>query len=320
MTVARFSRWTAVAVLIAVVPLFFIDLERWIGNVPSEVHAFAHVGFFGVFAWFLMGLPAARAHSFVIRAASVLVVVLLISILVEWTQTFFGRSAGLRDIWQNLVGAMAAVALLAPAGGRRRFLMGVAIALLVLELAGPGIGLWDRALARTQFPVLGDFDTRFEHRRWSSGTPDWTKARTATGSLRVDLEPGRFAGTTLRRSFGDWSGFAYLEMSLYNPESEALRIVVSIRDREHFRRGGAYADRYNGTFVLAQGWNDLRISVAAIRDAPAERHLELGDLSEMVVFTTNLERPRVIWLDRVRLALDEQVDPASGATSSPRTD
>jgi hypothetical protein len=301
---ARFSRWLVPAALLVVVPLFFIDLDRWIGDVPSELHAFAHVGFFGVLAWILMALPGLRARPFARRAAWVLLVVLLVSILVELVQTFFGRSAGLRDIWQNLVGAMAAVALHAPAGAGRRRLVGIAIALLALELAGPGIGLWDRAVARTQFPVLGDFETRFEHWRWSSGVPERTRARTGSRSLRVDLEPGRFAGTTLRRSFGDWSGFAYLEMSLYNPEPEALPIVVSIRDREHFRRGGDYADRFNGQFELEQGWNDLRIPVAGIRDAPTERRLELGDLSEMVVFTADLERPQVIWLDRVRLALE----------------
>jgi hypothetical protein len=171
---ARFSRWLVPAALLVVVPLFFIDLDRWIGDVPSELHAFAHVGFFGVLAWILMALPGLRARPFARRAAWVLLVVLLVSILVELVQTFFGRSAGLRDIWQNLVGAMAAVALHAPAGAGRRRLVGIAIALLALELAGPGIGLWDRAVARTQFPVLGDFETRFEHWRWSSGVPERT--------------------------------------------------------------------------------------------------------------------------------------------------
>jgi hypothetical protein len=232
-----FARWVVAAVLIGVVPLFFIDLDRWIGNVPSEVHAFAHVGFFAIFAWILIGLPGVRARRFAAQAAWVLLIVLLISILVEWVQTFFGRSAGLRDIWQNLVGAMLAVAFHAPAGRGRSLLVSLTVVLLVLELAGPGIGLWDRAVARAQFPVLGEFDTQFEHRRWSSGFQDIARARTGSRSLRVDLEPGRYAGTALLRSFGDWSGFAYLEMSLYNPESQALPIVVSIRDRRALPAG-----------------------------------------------------------------------------------
>lgn len=294
-------RVLAITLLLGVIPLFFIDLNRWIGDIPAELHAFAHVGFFGLVALVLMQLPRLRALRFWPRAGGVLLIVLLMGIAIELVQVLFGRSAGLRDLWQNAVGAALAVALYAPPGRQRRWLVGVAAALVAFELAGPGIGLWDRAVARSQFPVLGEFDTRFEHRRWSSGVPDAGVARTGVRSLRLDLEPGRYAGTTLQRSFGDWSGYAYLEMSLYNPDEETLPITVSIRDHEHFRRGGAYEDRYNGEFILAQGWNDLRIPLAEVRDAPAERTLDLSDLGEVVIFTVDLQHPRVLYLDRVRL-------------------
>ena len=294
-------RVLVIALLLGVVPLFFIDLNRWIGDIPAELHAFAHVGFFGLLALVLMRLPRLRALRFWPRAGWILLIVLLMGIVIELVQVLFGRSAGLRDLWQNAVGAAAAVALYAPAGRQRGWLVGVAAALVVFELAGPGIGLWDRAMARSQFPVLGEFDSRFEHRRWASGVPDAAVARTGARSLRLDLEPGRYAGTTLQRSFGDWSGYAYLEMSLYNPDEQTLPITVSIRDHEHFRRGGAYEDRYNGEFIVQRGWNDLRIPLSEVRDAPAERTLDLADLREVVIFTVDLQYPRVLYLDRVRL-------------------
>ena len=295
-------RLLAIILLLGVLPLFFIDLDRWIGNIPSEVHSFAHAGFFGMLALLLLAMPWVRDRRYPVRAARVLLIVLLIGMIIELIQPLFGRSAGFQDIRQNLAGAAAAVSLYAPSGTQRRLLMGVAAVLVTLELAGPGIGLWDRTLAQMQFPVLGEFETRFEHRRWSSGAPNETVTRAGARSLRIELEPGRYAGATLRRSFGDWSGYAYLEMSLYNPDVEALPITVSIRDHEHFRRGGEYHDRFNGQFDLQHGWNDLRISVAGIRDAPAERTLDLADLSEMVIFTANLEQHRVLYLDRVRLS------------------
>ena len=268
-----FPRLLAVAVLIGVAPLFFIDLDRWIGDIPAELYAFAHVAFFGLLALRLMALPRRLNQPFRIRAAQVLLIILLIGVVIELIQPLFGRSAGLRDIRQNLVGAAAAVSLYAPAGSQRRVLAGLAAVLLALELAGPAISLWNRAVARTQFPVLGELETRFEHRRWSSGVPDDSVARAGARSLRIELEPGRYAGTTLQRSFGDWSGYTHLEMSLYNPDETILPLTVSIRDREHFRRGGAYHDRFNGRYPIAPGWNDLRIPIAEIRAAPAERAL-----------------------------------------------
>jgi hypothetical protein len=294
--------WLGTALLLGIIPLFFIDLDRWFGHIPSELQAFAHVAFFGLLALLLMRLPWVRARPFPPRAVQVLLIILLIGIAIELIQPLFGRSAGLRDLRQNLVGAAAAVSLYAPAGSQRRGLAGLAAALLALELAGPGIGLWDRAVARTQFPVLGEFETRFEHRRWSSGVPDDTVARAGARSLRLELEPGRYAGTTLRRSFGDWNGYTHLEMSLYNPDEAILPLTVSIRDREHERRGGAYPDRFNGRYSIAPGWNDLRIPIAEIRAAPAERALDLADLSQMVIFTVDLEHPRRLYLDRVRLS------------------
>ena len=295
-------RVLAITLLLGVIPLFFIDLNRWIGDIPAELHAFAHVGFFGLVALVLMQLPRLRALRFWPRAGGVLLIVLLMGIAIELAQVLFERSAGLRDLWQNAVGAAAAVSLYAPFGSQRRLLVGVGAALVAFELAGPAIGLWDRAVARSQFPVLGEFDTRFEHRRWSSGESVAGVARTGVRSLRVYLEPGRYAGTTLQRSFGDWSGYAYLEISLYNPDEQTLPITVSIRDHEHFRHGGAYGDRYNGRFIVQQGWNDLRIPLSEVRDAPARRTLDLADIGEVVIFTANLQHTRIIYLDRVRLS------------------
>ncbi len=292
----------AIAVLIGVTALFFIDLDRWIGNIPAELHAFAHVAFFGLLALWLMALPRLHDQPFPLRATQVLLIILLIGIAIELLQPLFGRSAGLRDLRQNLVGAAAAISGYAAAGSQRRMLAGLAAVLLVLELTGPAIGLWDRAVARSQFPVLGDFETRFEHRRWSSGVPDDSVARAGARSLRVELEPGRYAGTTLQRSFGDWSDYTHLEMSLYNPDEAVLPLTISIRDHEHFRRGGAYQDRFNGRYLVGSGWNDLRIPIAEIRAAPAERELDLADLSELALFTVDLKHPRLLYLDRVRLS------------------
>jgi hypothetical protein len=87
-----------------------------------------------------------------------------------------------------------------------------------------------------------------------------------------------------------------------NRDEAALSLTVSIRDHEHFRRGGAYHDRFNGRYLIAPGWNDLRIPIAEIRAAPAERALDLADLSELVLFTVDLAHPRRLYLDRARLS------------------
>jgi len=300
------SNWLAGALLFGILPLFFIDLKRWFGEVPAELHAFAHVGVFALFAVVLMSLSRWSHWPARSRAVVVLLIILLSGALIELVQPLFGRSGSLRDVGQNLVGAAAGLSLYARAGMWRRLTMSLVGILLVLALGGPALNLLDRALARTQFPILGDFESRLEHRRWSAGVPDGTIVRMGTRSLRVELEPGRYAGTMLQRSFGDWRGFAHLELSLYNPDVEPLPVTVSIRDQEHFRRGGEPQDRFDRRFTIEPGWNDLRIAIPEIRDAPAQRSLDLDDLSQMVIFTSELEYARLLYLDRVRLTGQER--------------
>ena len=61
------------------------------------------------------------------------------------------------------------------------------------------------------------------------------------------------------------------------------------------------SDRFNRRFEMRPGWNDVAIPIADIKNAPAERKLELDDLSEVVIFTVNPPKPRQMYLDYVRL-------------------
>jgi hypothetical protein len=80
-----------------------------------------------------------------------------------------------------------------------------------------------------------------------------------------------------------------------------LSITASIRGEEHLRRGGEHHDRFNWPFTMEQGWNDVSTTVADIENAPAERRLQLNQLSEVVIFAVDPPAPKVVYLDYVRL-------------------
>jgi len=291
----------AIVLLLCVLPFFFLSVEIRTVDIPKELFVLGHIGFFGLLSLVLMKRLRSGWPGFGSRAALVLLVVLVLGIAIELIQPHFGRSASVRDVWQNLVGAFLGVALSAPAGVKRRLLTGAAGLVLAMELYTPATTLWDRRVAAGQFPVISNFDTRFEHTRWSRGTRDSSVQRNGSHSLRLDLAPGRFPGTTLLRSVGDWRGHRILLISLFNPAEQPLALTIAIHDHAHAGRGGAYADRYNGEFLLEQGWNDLRIPIRDIRDAPLERQLDLGELSHVMLFTVDLEEHRTLYLDQVRL-------------------
>lgn len=300
---SRLPYWLLTGLLLCATPLFFISVSGGLlRHVPPELYAFGHVGLFGVVALLLLHTPALKRLAFGRRAVLTLAAVLLVGGALEVVQPLFGRSASLMDLGQNLAGALVAVAALAPAGVTRRSLAAVALAAVTVALYAPTIDLWDRAQARQHFPLLGDFETRFEHRRWSSGTPSTRVAHTGNRSLEVPLRSGHsYPGTTLRRSIGNWHGYSALQFHIYLPEGPPLDLTVSIRDQVHFQRGGRYTDRFNRRYQLEPGWNAIRISVDSIRQAPRNRELELDDLAEVVFFTTRLDQDRVIYLDSVQL-------------------
>jgi VanZ family protein len=286
--------------------LFFIDMKHESGSAVYQLYGLAHVAFFVFMAYFLSRFPSLALRPFLFQFVLIMFVVLLVGGIIELIQPHFGRTASLRDLGIDLLGGLLGIMFLEPA--RRSLRRGplafgqIAVAAMTVTVFyGPVVTLWDMRQASRQFPVLGDFETSLETMRWSSGEIDKRIARHGESSLRVSLETGKYSGTTLERSFGDWRGYSTFAFSIYNPDPGPLVITVSIRDEEHFRRGGEYHDRFNRVFTIEQGWNDVYIPIADIENAPSARRLELNHLSEVVIFTVDPPAPRVMYLDYVRL-------------------
>jgi VanZ family protein len=293
-------------VMVVGIMLFFLDMGHGQGSPVYQVYGFAHLAFFMLMALGLSRLPAFSHRAFWFQFVLIMSAVLFVGGIIELIQPYFGRTAKWGDLGMNLLGGFGGMLFLAPS--RRTLRRGVlafaqfsCLALAVVLFYGPVTTLWDMRQASGQFPLLSDFETRLETRRWNSGEIENGIARHGEGSLRVSLDTQKYAGTTLKRSFGDWRGYSNFAFCLYNPDRDPLNITVSIRDEEHFRRGGEYHDRFNRGFVMEQGWNDVYIPVADIENAPLKRKLELNDLSEVVIFTVHPPAPRVMYLDYVRL-------------------
>ena len=105
----------------------------------------------------------------------------------------------------------------------------------------------------------------------------------------------------MQRSFGDWNGYGHLELSFFNPEEAPLLLGLSIRDRGHQRQGKSYSNRFATRLTLEQGWTDVRILIAEIRGGLEQRLLDLDQIAGLAIFAIDLQRPRVVLLDRVRL-------------------
>lgn len=235
---------------------------------------------------------------------------LLMGALVELVQQQIGRSVSGRDLFNDLVGAYLVAVLYRPiqrqlAAPWRRFLRLVLVALLGLALAPLTFLLYDHFLAWRQFPLLAGFEHPTELSRWKGGPYERVAQYPAEGeyALRIPFAGQGYEGVSLSHFPGNWQGFGYLELSLYNA-GEGLRATLRIHDEAHLRGEMAYSDRYNLHFQVAPGWNHLRVPLQRVAQAPATRELDLAKVRNLGLFVSNLGRSGALYLDQVRLAAE----------------
>ncbi len=160
---------------------------------------------------------------------------------------------------------------------------------------------------RSQFPLLGDFESAEELRLWvapESPLPSQpnTRLKISTDfatfgkhSLEVEMLSEGWPGVRFLAEGQDWRGYAYLALDVYNP-GPPFNLAVRIDDTESTGKG----DRFSGSWSLATGWNHLQLPLESVRTQPSDRTLNMGAIKRLLLFVDGSER-RVFYLDNVRL-------------------
>lgn len=269
---------------------------------------FGHVPAFAV--WALLLLPYLRrvAPSSVTRQFLLLLLaVMLLGIGTETIQANIkGRTASFTDLLRDLTGGVAAFAFFNPelkvlSRIRLQALRITAIIMTAVALVPTALALTDELIARTQFPVIADFETTLERSRWQDNGRiriDQSKARHGKASLEIKLGGEQFSGAKLLHFPRDWSSFSFLKFEVLNQAAESLVISCRLHDRSH---NNQYNDRYQRSFSLKPGWNSISIPLLAVKNGPEGRELQLTELSEFEIFAANLPHAYKINIDYLRL-------------------
>ena len=107
----------------------------------------------------------------------------------------------------------------------------------------------------------------------------------------------------------DWRGCEALAFSVFNPGGPVM-LHFRVHDREHAGEHQEYYDRYNGTRLLAGGWNDIVIPMQAIHDAPRGRTMDLAHIRGFGLFV--MDQPELLlYLDDVRLLVGDRLPGGS---------
>lgn len=230
--------------------------------------------------------------------------------LIEGLQALIGRDCEWQDVLADTLGAGAGL-LFSGAWrtlvSRRLCRMGWVLGALLLIGGGRDVLLQgaDAVLRERHFPVLYAADAWLATRArlgLLAVTVTQVQLTSVSGRslLQVDLQPARYSTLSIDEMQKDWRGYQTLAWRWYNP-GEALDIGCRAHDRQHEANGYVDDDRYNEHFVLASGWTTLVIPLERIRNAPAQRQIDLGNMSSVACFAHDLALPRRLYLDWVML-------------------
>jgi VanZ family protein len=281
---------------------------------PRSFKAAWGLGHIFVFAlWtfvFIRYWPLLTKQGFVKQVIWVLTAALVIGLSIEFLQSFLvERTADLHDVYRDLLGGALALVFLSPAGksilkAKLRSLQAIVVVVVALEVLPFSIALADEIIAKNQFPVLADFETPFETKRTDRENSERCDEQAKKGkhSLQVQLTTETYSGTGLTYFPRDWSGYDHLNFSIYLPTEEGLKLTCRINDMQHVQHDQKYEDRFNRSFWMKKGWNDIKISLKDIADAPADRKMDLTQIQGLGIFAVQLPKSRTIYLDHVYLS------------------
>jgi hypothetical protein len=118
-------------------------------------------------------------------------------------------------------------------------------------------------------------------------------------SLEMQLYPAQYPGLTPILKKKNWNGYRALSFDIYNPQERELSIAVRIDDREY----PEYKDRFNKTFILRPGGNNVSIPFSTLITSGTHRQLKLGSIHKFIIFMTEPKERMVLYTDYIRLIM-----------------
>jgi VanZ family protein len=269
-----------------------------------------HIVYFALLTWLLMRWHVVNQLSPGVQWTIILLVTLLVGISIEVMQYGTGRTPDAGDVLRDVTGSLLVLAF-APSGlvsqplSRRYALQISVLVLLLVQLWPLTNSLIDEAIARQQFPLLSAFETPFEIYRWGGNAELSVESvpSVARGKLlKMPLTTDQYSGATLKYFNGNWASFNTLEISLYNPGVDPLQITCRIHDLQHVDGNEEYEDRFNRSFLLKPGWNEVVIDLNEVQESPAGRSMDMNHIIGLGIFVVALPEPRVLYLDKIQLS------------------
>lgn len=302
---------------IALIFLIILTILLFVGGPGYESHRLfkklwdtGHLFLFAIISYLMLTTLLFANYHINKRIILVMMFCLFFGLSIENIQYFIGRSYEVNDIYADLIGAIIGVTVYYQNNISINklfryhifFLQFVLVSIGLFPLISSGV---DELSMRKEFPVLADFESKFEISRWDINKAKITLSnkyiRSGKSSLKVKFLPDKYPDVTLKHFYRDWSGYKKLNFSIFNAMLNTTELQIKIYDSEHSKRKYNYSDRYNETVLLKSGWNDLSINIDDICSSPKDRKMKCFEVESFSLFINNLKTPATIYIDNIIL-------------------
>lgn len=276
-----------------------------------SLRAVWNVGHVVCFALWGFGYLRWRRNSWLRSFAEVLLLSFCLGGMTELIQSQIGRDASLDDLWHDVVGGT--LGWLLYLGGLRSDriwlprLSRIFAVLLILWFLVPVVRVGiDDFIAWQQFPLLSGFETPLEASRWSGSAQRKISVEhvfEGTAALRVRFGTQRYSGIALSDFPRNWEPYSALTLKVFMEDQSDFMLYLRVHDRQH---NNEYSDRYNTSFKIHPGWNDLTVSLEDVAHGPRTRLMDLTQVAGLVLFVGKLSVPRTVYIDAVSLISSEK--------------
>ncbi|MDN3640471.1 hypothetical protein QWY82_16870 [Simiduia curdlanivorans] len=289
-----------IATLLFTLPFFFIGGPDWqAAPLYRQVWNGGHIAFFCLSIVLIRQFIALNSPRHWLVAS---LMTLAIGLIIETIQQRVGRQFSYTDLAFNLAGLWLGLSW-TQSPTKFIWLLRLGAGFLLAPF------FWSLTLASQlqlnssyQFPTITSFESRSELLR-VSGPAHLSNQIASDGkqSLKIDFDSAQYSTVSIDKPLGDWLGYQFLALDIYNPDTQPLRLVLRISDTEHDRGTQALTDRFNIAITVTNGWNNTVLKLEDIQRAPLTRELDLSQLTNIAIFSQGLEKPRTVYLDNIRL-------------------
>jgi len=294
--------------LCIIFPLFFYSGPVYDSSrLLDELWNLGHFLYFGLFALLFDNYLRAKGYSGFARVCLNIGVLLLFGITIELIQLgIAGRMFSWLDMLRDVSGGSVVLCWRMSYSATRwkiRFLVVLGTGLVLLNLLPIGMVAFDEYSAYKSFPLLSGFESCFELERWAGDarlSRDDFVAIQGKYSAKIALTTKHYSGVSLHYFPGDWSGWNRVVFSVYNP-GLPLELHFRVHDNLHTGNNQKYANRFNGSMLLQNGWNEVSVPLVDILNGPRGRQMNLTKIRGFGIFVIRQSENRTIYLDNVYL-------------------